>query len=95
MNAGKALAKLTPLHLKFEVDLANPLFKQIPKVMRTKTDDSAKAIKLMNTEAESCLSSLDPAPLTFTLKDTNELHKTSCEVLNDLATMFKGMQRCA
>ena len=95
MNAGKALAKLTPLHLKFEVDLANPLFKQIPKVMRTKADDSAKAIKLMKTEAELCLSSLDPAPLTFTLKDTNELHKTSCEVLNDLATMFKGMRRCA
>ena len=83
------------MHLQFEADLANPLFKQIPKVMRTKADGSAKAIKLMKTEAELCLASLDPAPLTFTLKDTNELHKTSCEVLNDLATMFKGMRRCA
>ena len=94
-DAGKVLAKITALHLQFEADIANALFKQVPKVMKTKVEQQAKSVKIMKAEAESCLASLEPAPLSFTLQDTNELNKTCVDVLSDLASQYEGIKRCS
>ena len=63
--------------------------------MKAKTDQQAKSVRNMKAEAQSCLASLEPAPLSFTLKDTNELHKTCVDVLSDLATFYQGIKRCS
>ena len=83
------------MHFQFEADIANAVFKQIPHVMKTKVEQQAKSVKNMKAEAESCLATLEPIPLSFTLQDTNELNKTCLDVLSDLASQYEGIKRCS
>ena len=53
---------------------------------KTKIEQQARSVKNMKAEAESCLATIEPIPLSFTLQDTNELNTTCLDVLSDLAS---------
>ena len=67
--AAKALAKIAPIFMQLQADTSDPMFSQVPKVLRTNAQSHLKDLEMRYKEATSVMSNTGPPNLSFTLQD--------------------------